>query len=226
MVVELPAVELQVRQRKRALARLRELLNALFLHGLAGRGREWDGMQRRVPARTPDLREHGTREEYVADAVELIGGRPVVLIGQSLGGHTAMLVAARHPRLVERLVLIEASPARDPDAPERVRNALRASPAPYGAELDPDAAAATVAEIAARGWWLEWQRVRCPVLVVRGEHGELSRELAEEMTGSRSAASFVEIADAGHDVHLDRPDALADAIEAFVQGSRPRTSSM
>jgi pimeloyl-ACP methyl ester carboxylesterase len=107
-----------------------------------------------------------------------------------------------------------------------VRNALRASPAPYGAELDPDAAAATVAEIAARDWWLEWQRVRCPVLVVRGEHGELSRELAEEMTGSRSAASFVEIADAGHDVHLDRPDALADAIEAFVQGSRPRTSSM
>jgi pimeloyl-ACP methyl ester carboxylesterase len=225
MVVELPAVDLQVRQRKRALARVRELLNALFLHGLAGRGREWDRMQRRVPARAPDLREHGTREEYVADTVELIGGRPVVLIGQSLGGHTAILVAAWHPRLVERLVVIEASPARDPDAPERVRSALRACPAPYGAELDPDAAAATVAEIASREWWPEWERIRCPVLVVTGQSGEVSRELAQEMIGRRPAASLVEIADAGHDVHLDRPDALADAIEAFVQGSSPSTSS-
>jgi pimeloyl-ACP methyl ester carboxylesterase len=35
---------------------------------------------------------------------------PVVLVGQSLGGHTAMLVAAARPDLVRALVLVEASP--------------------------------------------------------------------------------------------------------------------
>jgi pimeloyl-ACP methyl ester carboxylesterase len=45
--------------------------------------------------------------------------------------------------------------------------------------------------------------------------------MCAELEGARLA----EIADAGHDVHLDQPAALADAIEAFAQGSTPRTSA-
>ncbi|GAB2809719.1 alpha/beta hydrolase [Actinoallomurus bryophytorum] len=43
------------------------------------------------------------------------GPEPVVLVGQSLGGHTAMLVAAARPDLVRALVMVEASPGL-PDA--------------------------------------------------------------------------------------------------------------
>jgi pimeloyl-ACP methyl ester carboxylesterase len=215
VVVKLPALDLQVRQRQLALAGLQALLT-IFLHGLAGSGAEWDALQAQVPAEAPELRPYGDRDEYVADVVELIGERRVTLIGQSLGGHTGMLVAARHPELVERLVVIEASPERGPDAPERVRAFFTANPDAYGGGVDPDRAAATLAEIAERDWWDEWRRIRCPVLVVRGEHGQLDPDVARRMH-----PGAITIAGAGHDVHLDQPEALADAIQAWL----PSTSA-
>jgi pimeloyl-ACP methyl ester carboxylesterase len=99
----------------------------LLLHGLAGHAAEWTDTARwlteshRVLAL--DLRGHGRSEHapgdvsrgaHVADvafATERLGSAPVVLVGQSLGGHLAMLVAARHPTLVRGLVVVEASPA-------------------------------------------------------------------------------------------------------------------
>jgi pimeloyl-ACP methyl ester carboxylesterase len=216
VVVELPALDLQVRRRQLALAHLRELLTTLFLHGLAGRGAEWDAMQTCIPAEAPDLRAYGTRDEYVADVVELIGGRRVVLIGQSLGGHTAMLVAARHPDLVERLVLIEASPERGAGVAARVRSFFEANPDAYGGGIDPDRAAATVAELELRDWWIEWRLIRCPALVVRGEAGQLDAAMAARMCAENALTKEVCIATAGHDVHLDQADALAAAIEEFL----------
>jgi pimeloyl-ACP methyl ester carboxylesterase len=68
-----------------------------------------------------DQRGHGystrhpcdlSRQAYVQDVVAVVevltAGEPVALVGQSMGGHTAMLVAAWHPALVRRLVLLEA----------------------------------------------------------------------------------------------------------------------
>jgi pimeloyl-ACP methyl ester carboxylesterase len=189
---------------------------AVFLHGLAGAGREWDALQPRVPAQAPNLRPHGTRDEYVADVVAIVGRRRVTLIGQSLGGHTAFLVAARRPELVERLVVIEASPARDPTAPDQIRELLSEHPSPYGVDLGPDAAARTLMEIAGRDWWDEWSLIRCPVLVVRGEDGELEQTVAERMVAEVSNRRWVEIPGAGHDVHLEQPDELAATIVAWA----------
>jgi pimeloyl-ACP methyl ester carboxylesterase len=219
VVVELPAVDLQARQRQRALARLRELLTTLFLHGLAGSGSEWDRLQSFVPAQAPDLSPYGTRDEYVGDVVELIEEPPVLLIGQSLGGHTAMLVAARHPDLVARLVLIEASPERDDGVVERVRAYFEGNPSAYGAPVDPDAVAQTVAELEERDWWDEFGRIQCPVLIVRGEHGHLDPEVVASMQAANRKAGAVTIAGAGHDVHLDEPDALAEAIQAWLSST-------
>ncbi|HEX4733906.1 MAG TPA: alpha/beta hydrolase [Thermoleophilaceae bacterium] len=211
MVVELPAVDLQVRRGQLPLADLPELLSTLFLHGLGGRGAEWDALQARVPAQAPDLRRYGTRDEYVADVARLIGARRVALIGQSLGGHTAMLVAAGRPDLVDRLVVIEASPERDPGVGERVRRFFEANPDAYAGGIDPELAAAAVSELELRDWWSEWDSIRCPILVVRGEHGQL-----DLVTARRMHPEPVTIAGAGHDVHLDQPGALADAIAQFL----------
>jgi pimeloyl-ACP methyl ester carboxylesterase len=212
VVVQLPALDLQVRERKRALAGLRALLTTIFLHGLAGSGAEWDALQTRIPAEAPGLRLYGTRDEYVDEVVRLIGARRATLIGQSLGGHTAMLVAARHPELVERLVMIEASPERDEDVSERVRAFFTENPAAYGSAIDPDAAAATVSELEVRDWWGEWRSIRCPALVLRGEHGHVDASTVERMCVENANATAVTIPGAGHDVHLDRPEAVADAI--------------
>jgi len=190
-------------------------LRTLFLHGLAGHGSEWDDLQGRIPAEAPDLKPYGARDEYVAAVVELIGTARVLLIGQSLGGHTAMLVAARHPDLVERLVVIEASPERDPDARDAVRAFFRAHPSAYGDAIDPDLAAACLDEIAEHDFWDEWRSIRCPVLVVRGETGAQSAAVVERMTRENPNARAVAIARAGHDVHREQPDALADVIRAW-----------
>ncbi|WP_371632687.1 alpha/beta fold hydrolase [Streptomyces sp. NBC_01259] len=50
-----------------------------------------------------------------------LGLRQPVLIGQSLGAHTAMLTAAAHPARVRALVLVESGPAvAEPNTPSKI----------------------------------------------------------------------------------------------------------
>ena len=71
-----------------------------------------------------DQRGHGAsdrtpgqygRDGYVEDAaaaIDQLGLAPVVLVGHSMGGLNAYLVAARHPELLRALVVVEHSPLR------------------------------------------------------------------------------------------------------------------
>jgi pimeloyl-ACP methyl ester carboxylesterase len=124
----------------------------LLLHGLAGYAGEWAGTARWLTERArviaPDTRGHGRSERFpddvsraalVADAAFLIrklGVGPVVAVGQSLGGLTALHLAATQPELVRGLVLVEATPAGGPDD-EAARSAamvgasLRSWPVPF-----------------------------------------------------------------------------------------------
>lgn len=152
------------------------------------------------------------------DPTTVIGDGPVVLIGHSLGGHQAFRIAAAEPPLVSRLVVIEASPEPNTRAPDDVRAFFTAHPAPYGTAVDPDAAAAAVADLT-RDWWGTWASITCPTLVVRAEHGHVPRPITVRMAETLGARS-VEIAGAGHDVHLDQPVAVAVAIASFLNSPR------
>ncbi|MFJ6100258.1 alpha/beta fold hydrolase [Streptomyces sp. NPDC092359] len=123
--------------------------DVLLLHGLAGHSGEWDATARllresghRVVAL--DQRGHGASERrpqdvsraaYVADAVavtEELGLDRPVLIGQSLGGSTALLTAAAHPALPRALVLVEAGPGgAHPGTQEQIAGWLGAWPVPF-----------------------------------------------------------------------------------------------
>ncbi|WP_239460205.1 alpha/beta fold hydrolase [Nocardioides daejeonensis] len=96
----------------------------LFCHGLFGQGRNWTGIAKSLAGRhrvtLVDMPNHGrsawTDElDLIADADAVAGlidpADPVALIGHSMGGKTAMLVALRHPELVERLVVVDVAPA-------------------------------------------------------------------------------------------------------------------
>lgn len=125
----------------------------LLLHGLAGYAGEWtqtaSWLTERARVVAYDARGHGGSERFpadvsrtaqVEDAVCVIGalelGR-VVVIGQSLGGQTALLLAADRPDLVRGLIVADASPDGGgradaaESAAEQIGTALRRWPVPF-----------------------------------------------------------------------------------------------
>ncbi|BCB80850.1 alpha/beta hydrolase [Phytohabitans flavus] len=125
----------------------------LLLHGLAGHSGEWrrtaEALAGEYRVLALDLRGHGqstrrpadvSRAAYVADVATVIrelGGGPVALVGQSFGAHTAMLTAAAHPDLVDRLVLVEGGVGGAGGASvEAVEGWLRSWPAPFATRAD------------------------------------------------------------------------------------------
>ncbi|WP_073946118.1 alpha/beta fold hydrolase [Streptomyces kebangsaanensis] len=64
--------------------------------------------------------------------------------------------------------------------------------------------------------WEELAQVRCPALVVRGLDGELGRAEAQEMVRVLPHGEYAEVADAGHLVHYDQPEAWRAAVEPFL----------
>ena len=95
----------------------------VFLHGLFGQGRNWTQVAKALASDhrslLVDLPHHGRSpwpEHFdfveIADQVAglLSADDPVVLVGHSLGGKVAMVLALRHPELVSRLCVVDVSP--------------------------------------------------------------------------------------------------------------------
>jgi pimeloyl-ACP methyl ester carboxylesterase len=69
--------------------------------------------------------------------------------------------------------------------------------------------------------WEELAQVHCPTLVLRGIDGELGRAEAQEMVRVLPRGRYAEVADAGHLVHYDQPEAWRFAVEPFLQEALP-----
>lgn len=102
--------------------------DVVFLHGLFGRGKNWAGIARTLAEHEHtsvlfDLPNHGRSHwtetfdyEAMADEVaaelrlRLGSAAAVTLVGHSMGGKVAMLIALQHPDLVKRLVVVDIAP--------------------------------------------------------------------------------------------------------------------
>jgi pimeloyl-ACP methyl ester carboxylesterase len=120
----------------------------VLIHGLAGHAGEWSATIHHL---TPfyrclalDQRGHGrstrrpddlSRLAFVDDVVAVIDGagieQPVMLIGQSMGAHTAFLAAARYPERVSHLIMIEGDVGGGADELATLRAALQSIPVPF-----------------------------------------------------------------------------------------------
>lgn len=240
----------------------------LLLHGLAGHCGEWAqtaswlAEHHRVFA--PDARGHGRSQRIPADVspdaliadvafiARAVASGPVVVVGQSIGGVTALMLAARHPELVHALVMVDASPNDGGDADQagqEIGEALASWPVPFPSQsaaaqffrtrfgdgaavawadgleehadgwrprFDIDVMTRTVAAMHAHSSWPCWEALRCPVLVVRAGHGVIDPQTVHEMAARLPASQIVELPNARHDVHLDRPEEWREALTAFL----------
>ena len=107
----------------------------VFLHGLFGRGRNFTaaakGLAPTLRSLLVDLPNHGRSAwtddaDYVSTADSVAAwlrdrhpdAVPVHLVGHSMGGKVAMVLALRHPDLVDRLVVVDIAPAASDGAGE------------------------------------------------------------------------------------------------------------
>ncbi len=97
----------------------------MILHGLFGSARNWQGIARQLCTDyrllMVDLRNHGNSPHhnetgYMAMAADIraltktLDIERLALLGHSMGGKVAMLVALNYPRLIDRLIVMDIAP--------------------------------------------------------------------------------------------------------------------
>lgn len=130
-----------------------DLPAVVLLHGLAGSAREWEPTAAAIADEWRvihiDQRGHGdstrrpgdvSRRAFVDDVVAVVEacvpGERVLLVGQSMGAHTAFMVAAARPDLVAGLVMLEghADGAERPDEAAELGRYFASWPVPFADE--------------------------------------------------------------------------------------------
>ncbi|WP_292158841.1 alpha/beta hydrolase [Brevundimonas sp.] len=198
--------------------------------------------------------------EDIARYIHEQGLEAPVVIGHSMGGTIAMMLAARHPDLVDRLVVIDMIPfmgnvfggaaatpasvtpladqigaAMATSTPEQWRasatasivgmiqtESLRAGPIEHSVTSDPGVAGRAMRELIVTDLRPELAAVTAPTQVIYVAFNNPG--MTPEITDSIYAASFANlqgvvlkrIDDSAHFIMLDQPDALADAVNGFL----------
>ena len=110
----------------------------LIAHGLYGSGRNWGVIARRLAAEREvlavDQRNHGNSpwteshgyEEMAEDLAEIIGDNDINVLGHSMGGKAAMVLALTHPGRVNRLIVADIAPVAYAHSQMPVLEAMRA----------------------------------------------------------------------------------------------------
>jgi len=220
----------------------------VLVHGLFAAGWSWEGFApllaeagRRVIV--PELRGHGhsdrtgpyTFEVFAGDLIFLLdtlGIDTVDLIGHSLGGHAASVVAQRQPQRIRRLVIEDAPPPPYPG--DRYRGpGLRSLPprsrvllvaflvARYRwirRHLDLEMAKTVLREFRRPDteWWSRLSEITAPTLLIHGgSDSHVPGYRLEEMDKLIPDCRLVTMP-VGHRVHLSDPARFADLVLTFL----------
>ncbi len=232
----------------------------ILLHGLTANGLCWTAIAHELESEydviMPDLRGHGKSsapdfgyryDDHANDVVGLINGlgiSPPVLMGHSMGGLVAAVVAGHYPALVRGLILADPTfisskrqrEVRDSDVADQHRRVLDWSLEDVVNDLrtkHPHRSLSTV-EIIARAR-LETRlsafdvltppnpeyrqlmgSIDIPCLLVIGDAGVVSADVASELQLVTPKLQVVQIKDAGHGLFYDEPDQFSATVKSFL----------
>lgn len=226
----------------------------LFLHGgvvLGGHGfaAPWTGRYRVIAPHHPGFGESDdepgyTRlDDYVMHYLELLdalGLERVDLVGLSLGGQIAAMLASQHGHRVGRLALITPLGMTDPHNPatdllavpgDQIAPMLVSDPDVLGRSLPddpgPDLLAGRYRESAtlARLFWEQphdprfmryLHRIKAPTMILWGDEDKIVPVQQSELWRKLVPAAEIRVYQgAGHYLHLERPEAV-EAIARFL----------
>jgi pimeloyl-ACP methyl ester carboxylesterase len=232
----------------------------VLLHGLLGSGACWTPVARALEADfdvvMPDARGHGgstaplhgyTYEDHASDVLGLIRGlrlsRPV-LLGHSMGGMTAAVVANRAAGLLRGLILVDPTflsaerqrEVRDSDVAEQHRRALALQKAelvaqgrarhprrsPELLELQAEARLKThpgafdVLTPPNPGYRGLVRAIDLPTLLVIGDDPIVTLGTATELRRLNPRLLIEQVSDAGHGLPFDQPERLGEVVQAFL----------
>ena len=203
----------------------------VFTHGFGRTGDTWLPQVEALAADhhvvTWDMRGHGrsevppgpyTREDALADLGAVVdaamaeGGGPALLVGHSLGGYFSLAYTLGRPGTVRGLALLSTGPGfRNPDSMAKYNRGV-------GTMAKAAGLTENTANVALHHDSMVIDRlaeITCPTLVMCGVDDRPVyvngvRYLAERLP----SATLVEIAGAGHEPHVERPDEVIAALRA------------
>jgi N-formylmaleamate deformylase len=232
----------------------------ILLHGLTANGACWTAVARALEADydviMPDARGHGQSsapdlgyryEDHANDVVGLIEALGVdrpILIGHSMGGLTAAVVAGRNPKLLRGLVLADPTflsakaqrEVRDSEVADEHRRMLKTPLADLIAEARTrhPARPAETLELIARArlqtrlsafdvltppnpeYTQLVRAIDVPSLLVIGDAPVVSPATAAELQQLNPRLRVEQIRGAGHGLHYDQPERFAAAVKSFL----------
>jgi len=201
---------------------------AVLLHALGENSADWDQVAAALAASwhvyALDLRGHGASDwpgaytlallrDDVLAFLDTLGLPQVTVIGHSMGGAAAYLLAMRQPGRVSRLVLEEPAPPwpRGPRTPVR-------PPGPLSFDWAVTVLSAEASDPPA-SWREGLAAITAPTLIVAGgPDSHVSQDRLADMAALIPGARLVTIP-AGHLVHAAQPARFISAVTGFLGGS-------
>ncbi len=235
-------------------------LPVILLHGLTANGACWTlvarQLERDCDVIMPDARGHGKSsvpeagygyEEQAQDVVGLLQALSLpapILIGHSMGGLTATVVAGQNPQRLRGLILADPSflspqvqrEVRESEVADEQRRMLTLPLGEIVAEMRArhPQRSPELLELMARARLQTSLRafevlkqpypdyrhcvrsIDVPTLLVIGEQGVVSSELAAELQGVNPKFQVEKISNVGHGLHYDQPERFAALVKSFL----------